>query len=77
MREQYFRDIVHQGVDVARQMFFTVEKEQDAVFSESYHAARETLAAKMEVEVAKRLEKIRIKRAGKKDRGSTGAAYEE
>lgn len=77
MRAQYFRDLVHQGVDIARQMSILVEQGQDAVFSESHRAAREALTSKMEVEAAKQLAKARLSRAGKKGKGGASAAQEE
>lgn len=39
-RSQYFRDIIDQGVEVARQISFLVEQGHDAVLSESRTAAR-------------------------------------
>lgn len=76
MIAQYFRYIVHQGVDFARQISFLVEKFQDAVFSESHRCAPEALTAKMEVDVAKQLAKLRLEKTGKKGRGGAGAAQE-
>ena len=60
MRDQYFRDINEQGVEIAIQMCFLVEEGHDAVFSESYRSARTVLTSKMEIEAAKMLAKARL-----------------
>ena len=85
MRAQYFRDFTEQGVETARQMSFRVEQGYDAVFSESYRAAREALTSKLDIEAAKQLAKARLERArgrsqtggASRDKGSPGSASQE
>lgn len=78
MRAQYFRDVVENGVEEARQMAYLVEQGHDAVHSESYRTAREALTSKIELEAAKQLAKARISKAGgKKKGGGQGAADSE
>lgn len=77
MRAQYFRDITEQGVEMARQMAFLVEQGNDAVFSEAYRTARDTLTTKMEVEAAKQLAKARLEKGARTTGGQAGAAGSE
>lgn len=77
MHAQYFRDVTGQGVEIARQMSFLVEKEHDAVSSESYRSARTALTYKMEIEAAKMVATARLGRASSKGGNSSGAAAEE
>lgn len=82
MRAQYFRDITDHGIDEARQMAFLVEQGHDAVHSESYRTARESLSTKLEYEAAKQLAKNRLEKAnnpirkGRKGGGAQGSAAE-
>lgn len=63
MLDQYFLDIVEHEVEEARQMAFFVEQCQDAVYSTSYHSAREAVTAKLEVENSKQLAKALLERS--------------
>lgn len=56
IRSQYFRDIIYQGVEMARSMAFILEKGHDVAFSESYRFVCEYLS-KMKVEAANNMAK--------------------
>jgi hypothetical protein len=74
MRGQFFADIVHCGVEVARQMAFLVEKSHDAVHSLSHRSVRESINQRLESEAAKMLAKTHLERvAGGGGGVSTGS----
>lgn len=72
MRTQYFKNRTEQGVDIAMQMSFLVEQNQDAVFSESHRSARTILTSKMESEAAKMIAKAMLERASTRGGGQGG-----
>ena len=62
MRAQYVTDLTGKGMEKVRQMAFLVEQGHDTVFSESTRTVREALTGKMELEAAKNLAKLRLKK---------------
>lgn len=71
MRGQYFRDMTEQGPEIAKKMAYLVEQGHDAVFSENYRTTLEELTAKLEIESAKQLAKLKLEQhGGTKSKGS-------